>query len=60
MPIYEYYCEKCDTKTEVFQKLSDEPLTKCEVCNKKIKKIISAGGFRIYGGGVHKPTTKMD
>lgn len=61
MPIYEYKCEKCGHTLEVIQKLSDEPLTFCPVCQENaLKKLLSAGSFRIQGPGVHKPTSKMD
>lgn len=60
-PIYEYICEKCGYTLEIIQKMSDEPLTFCPVCNEeKLKKLISGGGFRIGGRGVYKPTSKMD
>ena len=61
MPIYEYVCEKCGHELEIMQKMSDEPLVQCPECKKKkLKKKISAGGFRIGGKGVYKPTSKMD
>jgi len=61
MPIYEYICANCGHDMEVIQKMSDDPLKKCPECKKKkLKKQISAGSFRIHGGGVYKPTSKMD
>jgi putative FmdB family regulatory protein len=51
MPIYEYQCKKCGCRMEVFQKFSDSPLTKCEQCNGKVKKLISQSSFHLKGTG---------
>jgi len=60
-PIYEYKCSKCEHRFEEVQKMSDKPLKKCPECKKQaLKKLISAGGFRISGIGVHKPTSTLD
>jgi len=51
MPIYEYECTKCGTINEVWQKFSDPPITKCEKCNGKVKKLISQSTFHLKGTG---------
>jgi putative FmdB family regulatory protein len=51
MPFYEYQCTKCHNQTEVFQKISDKPITKCELCNGKMKKLISPSSFHLKGTG---------
>ena len=51
MPFYEYECTKCNHQTEVFQKISDPPITKCELCNGKMKKLISQSTFHLKGTG---------
>jgi putative FmdB family regulatory protein len=51
MPFYEYECTKCNHQTEIFQKISDKPLTKCEVCNGRMKKLISRNSFHLKGSG---------
>ena len=51
MPFYEYQCTKCNNHTEVFQKISEKPLAKCELCNGKMKKLISASSFHLKGTG---------
>lgn len=59
MPIYEYQCESCEHKMESLQKISDEPLKECPSCNKPaLKKIISAAGFRLKGGGWYETDFK--
>lgn len=51
MPIYEYQCRKCGHQTEVFQRFSDAPLTRCELCNGKMRKLISQSSFHLKGTG---------
>ncbi|PKN29899.1 MAG: FmdB family transcriptional regulator [Deltaproteobacteria bacterium HGW-Deltaproteobacteria-21] len=51
MPIYEYECRKCGHQMEVWQKFSDTPLAKCELCRGKLKKIISQNTFHLKGTG---------
>jgi putative FmdB family regulatory protein len=51
MPIYEYECTKCNHLTEAWQKFSDPPITKCELCNGKMKKLISQNTFHLKGSG---------
>ena len=51
MPIYEYECRKCGHITETWQSFSDPPLTKCELCHGKVKKLISQSSFQLKGTG---------
>jgi putative FmdB family regulatory protein len=59
MPIYEYRCYACGHELEVMQKMSDPPLQECPDCGKKaLKKLISAAGFRLKGGGWYETDFK--
>jgi putative FmdB family regulatory protein len=61
MPFYEYECQACKYYTEVMQKISDAPLTKCPSCGKrKLKKLVSAPVFRLKGGGWYETDFKSD
>ncbi len=51
MPIYEYECEKCGKTFEIFQKMTDAPLTECHVCKGKLNKLISQCSFQLKGTG---------
>jgi len=51
MPIYEYKCAECEARVERMQKLSDEPLTVCEVCGGNLEKQWSLSGFQFKGAG---------
>lgn len=51
MPIYEYECKKCNAHTEVLQKFSDKPLTKCRKCGGRLEKLLSAPAIQFKGSG---------
>jgi len=51
MPIYEYKCQKCNTKVEKLQKMSDKPLTRCAACGGKLEKQWSNTSFQLKGSG---------
>jgi len=65
MPIYEYRCEKCGD-FEATQKMTDEPLTQCPTCRRKVTKLISSTSFQLKGSGWYatdygaKPAAKAD
>lgn len=59
MPIYEYQCQSCDHHLEALQKISDAPLRECPVCHQQeLKKLVSAAGFRLKGGGWYETDFK--
>jgi putative FmdB family regulatory protein len=61
MPFYEYECEACKFYTEVMQKITDAPLTRCPSCGKKaLKKLVSAPVFRLKGAGWYETDFKSD
>jgi putative FmdB family regulatory protein len=51
MAIYEYQCLNCGAHFEVWQKITDEPLTTCEKCGGRLQKLISKSGFILKGTG---------
>jgi len=51
MPIYEYECQKCGLHAEVLQKFSDPPVSRCEKCKGKMRKLISQSTFHLKGTG---------
>lgn len=61
MPFYEYECQACKYYTEVMQKISDPPLTRCPSCGKRrLKKLVSAPVFRLKGSGWYETDFKSD
>lgn len=53
MPIYEYVCEECELETEHIQNIEDTAPS-CEICGRKLKKIISLSNFFFIGPGWSK------
>jgi len=51
MPFYEYECTKCKHQTEIFQKISDRPIRRCELCKGKMRRLISQTSFQLKGTG---------
>jgi putative FmdB family regulatory protein len=51
MPIYEFRCTKCNAHTEVFQKLSDKPPTRCRKCKGRLEKLVSRSAIQFKGAG---------
>src|ERR1041384_2182117 len=51
MPIYEYQCKKCNAHTEVMQKVTDKPLSRCRKCGGRLEKLLSAPAIQFKGSG---------
>ena len=58
MPFYDYQCEKCKETFEVLQKISDEPLEKCEKCDGPIQKVWNSMTFHLHGPGFYSTDNK--
>ena len=50
MPTYEYECEKCGHRFEVFQSITAEPLKKCQKCKGNLRRLIGVGAGIIFKG----------
>lgn len=52
MPTYEYECQACGERHDIFQRMSDDPLVDCPGCGKpELKKLLSAAAFQLKGSG---------
>ncbi|PRY00442.1 FmdB family zinc ribbon protein [Allonocardiopsis opalescens] len=58
MPTYQYACTSCDTKLEVVQKFSDDPLTTCPECEGRLRKLYSAVGIVFKGSGFYRTDSR--
>jgi putative FmdB family regulatory protein len=58
MPTYEYECKSCGHTFEVFQAMSDEPLTGCPECGKAVRRLIFGGTGVIFKGSGFYVTDK--
>lgn len=52
MPFYEYRCVEGHT-FEVTQRMSDEPLSTCEVCGAQASRVLFAPAIHFKGTGFH-------
>jgi putative FmdB family regulatory protein len=50
MPTYDYQCEKCGHRFELFQKMSDAPAASCPKCGGKVRRLVGAGAAVIFKG----------
>ena len=52
MPIYEYKCEN-GHQFEVLQRMTDDPVTKCEVCGKPVQRVFHPVAVHFKGSGFY-------
>jgi putative FmdB family regulatory protein len=52
MPTYEYRCTNGHT-FEAIQSMSDDPLTKCEVCGAPVQRVLHAPAVQFKGSGFY-------
>jgi putative FmdB family regulatory protein len=52
MPIYEYKCDNGHV-FDAIQKMTDEPLTKCEVCGAPATRVLTPPAIHFKGSGFH-------
>lgn len=50
MPTYEYECEKCGHRFELFQKMSDPPRKRCPKCRGRVRRLLGTGAGMIFKG----------
>src|SRR5213076_2390134 len=52
MPIYEYRCENGHT-FEVMQRMTDDPVTECEVCGAPVQRVLHPVAVHFKGKGFY-------
>lgn len=51
MPTYDYLCDACEHRFELFQSITDDPVKVCPQCGKrKVRRLIGPGGAVIFKG----------
>jgi putative FmdB family regulatory protein len=53
MPTYEYECTACGQHIEVFQRITEEPLTTCGACGGQLRKVFHPAGIVFKGSGFY-------
>jgi len=56
MPTYEYQCQKCGHRFELFQKMSEAPAAACPECGGKVRRLIGTGAAVIFKGSGFQTT----
>jgi putative FmdB family regulatory protein len=52
MPIYEYRCERGHT-FEVMQRMTDDPLTECNICGAPVQRVFHPVAVHFKGSGFY-------
>ena len=62
MPTYDYVCEECDHRFELFQGIKAKPIRKCPKCGKlTVNRLIGAGAGIIFkGSGFYETDYRSD
>jgi putative FmdB family regulatory protein len=58
VPTYQYACTACDERLEVAQKFTDDPLTECDVCGGRLRKVFSPVGIVFKGSGFYRTDSR--
>ena len=58
MPYYQYRCNDCKNEFEKRQRMSDDPLTECPVCNGRIRRVVNSVGVVFKGSGFYVTDTR--
>jgi putative FmdB family regulatory protein len=51
VPTYDYQCDKCGRTFELWQRISEAPITTHEVCGGPVRRLLSPAPFILKGGG---------
>jgi len=60
MPTYEYLCQDCSHRFEVWQRITDEPLSICSECGGHIRRVYYPAGIVFKGSGFYKTDHRSD
>lgn len=58
MPTYEYACTQCGRHLEVVQGFADDPLSKCETCGGRLRRVFHPVGVLFKGSGFYSTDSR--
>ena len=58
MPIYEYKCLKCGHQFEKLQNISDQAVSHCEKCGKRVTRVFHPVAIHFKGSGFYSTDYK--
>ena len=50
MPTYEYECQKCHHRFELFQRITESPKKTCPECKGRVKRLLGTGAGLLFKG----------
>ena len=50
MPTYEYECQKCGKRFELFQSIREAPKKTCPTCRGRVKRLLGTGAGLLFKG----------
>jgi putative FmdB family regulatory protein len=53
MPTYSYRCNECGHEFQARQRMTDDPLTECPVCQGRVRRVVSSVGVVFKGSGFY-------
>jgi putative FmdB family regulatory protein len=53
MPTYEYVCSDCETRIEVVQRMTEDPITTCGACGGALRRVFHPAGILFKGSGFY-------
>lgn len=58
MPTYSYRCTVCANEFDIRQSFNDDPLTMCEFCGGRLRKLFNSVGVVFKGSGFYRTDSK--
>jgi putative FmdB family regulatory protein len=58
VPTYQYTCTDCGDQLEAVQKFTDEPLSMCDACGGRLRKVFSPVGIVFKGSGFYRTDSR--
>jgi len=58
VPTYSYRCTACGNEFDIRQSFNDDPLTVCEECGGKLRKLFNSVGIIFKGSGFYHNDSK--
>jgi putative FmdB family regulatory protein len=58
VPTYQYTCTECADRVEVVQKFTDDPLTVCDACGGRLRKVFFPAGIVFKGSGFYRTDSR--
>ena len=58
MPTYSYACTECGNRFDVVQAFTDDPLTTCQQCSGRLRKLFNSVGVVFKGSGFYRTDSR--